>query len=92
MWSFEVEQQVTDLFELAFSATNADIVENCVQGLMGLGLSIQQIENGMMAGAVQMAVDLGIAEILRDVFMKFEQERPKDAAIVLSSVLLDKAC
>lgn len=83
MWSNEIERQVTELFEVAFAAREATTVEACVMGLMKIGLNRHQIENGLAAGAVQMALDLGLPNIVSSVFERMDEQ---DVQIVVNSL------
>ncbi len=65
------ERRVHDLFSIVFSTDSALVMHEAIKGLREEGLSERQIENGIIAGSLQLQIDLGhtlnVTEICRGI-------------------------
>lgn len=83
-WTPEFEARVYQLFFDAMRTETRSAMSRCVKELEALGLTDRQIQNGLAAGALQLAVELGVHEgIARRVFSTMNRE---DVWIVLGSL------
>lgn len=82
-WTLDFEQQVHSLFAAALVAENDIMVWGYIERLERLGLSEKQIQNGLTAGIIQLAMDLGISGVSEPVLSMM---KPEDARIVMESI------
>jgi len=86
-WTKDFDEKVTRIFELAISAADPAVTEDCWNQLLALGLSERQIDSGFMAAAVQIALDTGVDNGVTELFKEFQRRQPEDADVVLRARL-----
>ncbi len=86
-WNPDFESRVHQLFSTALSTDSDATVLDCVEQLRHLGLDERQIQNGLIAGAIQLAIEQGAQEVPKAILSMMTQE---DARIVMESIKFKK--
>lgn len=84
IWTEDVEAEVHALFGRVFMGEL-----ECIQDLLKLGLTKRQVENGLVAGGMQLSIDNGLTAETRRIFNEFYSKYPEDGAIVMRSLVFE---
>ncbi len=76
------EGKIHELFSVIFAAQSAIAMHEAIKELLSIGLTEKQVENGLIAGSLQIQIDLGRIHDV-DAFCR----RLEDGEIIKKSLL-----